>query len=528
MSMRSLSYFIDVLAIIAFMLILQTRNNAETVASDLKKQEEQLNEYIEQIEVVQQFAPQEAIALRRQRDQQVMQDVQGTLMKLQDLYEQKDQSLTEYQQLVAKLQQQSTLELQSLQKGSAAELQSTVARLEQEKSKALEAKDEQLRQVKANLQETLKTSAEAQQSLEQFLSQTRIERDQLSQKNQERQQQLESLQQQLQTIQSEYEERKQENLSTLSQLQGQLEQASAAKAALESQNTELQDEQSRLQQTRSKLESQLASFQSSLAQNQRVLDRLGDNNDVLQKERNELKARRRELRDQVEGLQNELARVEGELSGRKKDLGRLKSQNENLQQLLAGLNEELRRLKAVQERQAKLVFSLKQLEQTGLAVTNDGKLVLKLDAKSFAYNSSTLESPLIKPLKDVFPKYATVICGDPERCRSISEIRISGYASPTYHKRYIDPKDSSLGSRSAHDYNIRLSFRRAQAVFNFIKYEIDSPYKKEILQKMTHISAHGYLKAEVSKDLFGKSADCAENYDCANEQYVVIAFNPTR
>ena len=53
MSMRSLSYFIDVLAIIAFMLILQARNNAETVASDLKKQEEQLNEYIEQIEVVQ-------------------------------------------------------------------------------------------------------------------------------------------------------------------------------------------------------------------------------------------------------------------------------------------------------------------------------------------------------------------------------------------------------------------------------------------------------------------------------------------
>ena len=154
--MRSLSYFIDVLAIIAFMLILQARNNAETVASDLKKQEEQLNEYIEQIEVVQQFAPQEAIALRRQRDQQVMQDVQGTLMKLQDLYEQKDQSLTEYQQLVAKLQQQSTLELQALQKGSAAELQSTVARLEQEKSKALEAKDEQLRQVKANLQLTLK------------------------------------------------------------------------------------------------------------------------------------------------------------------------------------------------------------------------------------------------------------------------------------------------------------------------------------------------------------------------------------
>jgi len=140
-SMRSLAYFVDVLAIIAFMYILQAKNNAAVTESVLQSKDLQLAQFEEQLEAIQQFDPQQAIEQRRQQDLKEIQEMQETLAKVQTLYEEKEQTLTEYQQLVAKLHQQSTMEMQSVKAASSQQLQTAVAQLEQEKSEIIQQKD---------------------------------------------------------------------------------------------------------------------------------------------------------------------------------------------------------------------------------------------------------------------------------------------------------------------------------------------------------------------------------------------------
>jgi len=140
-SMRSLTYFVDVLAIIAFMYILQAKNNAAVTESVLQSKDLQLAQFEEQLEAIQQFDPQQAIEQRRQQDLKEIQEMQETLAKVQTLYEEKEQTLTEYQQLVAKLHQQSTMEMQSVKAASSQQLQTAVAQLEQEKSEIIQQKD---------------------------------------------------------------------------------------------------------------------------------------------------------------------------------------------------------------------------------------------------------------------------------------------------------------------------------------------------------------------------------------------------
>ena len=612
-SMRSLSYFIDVLAIIAFMYILQAQDQAESTEVIISEKEAQIAGYAKEIDIIRKFDPKKTIEEQRKKDQETMRQMEQTLTMVQSLYNKKEKSVQDYQQLVANLHQQSTLEIDTLKNDSNELLTNTVAvmekdkqeaveqlelekttaieKLAQEKLEAVNKKEKLLQQIKSDLEQTILENAETQYSLETLLNQTSYERDQLSKKSRERQKQLQSLENQLQSIETEYDESKQENLTNMKQLKRQLGEVSLAKSSLEEENTELETEQSQLEQTRNQLEDLLETLKGSLTQNTRVLEQLGSSNKALRKERDTLQTRGRNLKDQIRELKGKLALSEGkvmdagqeltdqinqlkselskterelenrskslidlqaqnkkqqklkdqinelkreltktekDLAERSKTLENLKSQNEKQEDLFSELNDELKDLKDAREQKDRVVSQLKQLEQKGLGVTDDGKLILKLDAKSFAYDSSRIEPPLARLLTRVFPKYASTICENQTDCERISELRISGHASPTFQKRYVDPSDTSAGSRYAHDYNIRLSFDRAQAVFNFIKYEITYPHKKQILKKMTNVSAHGYLKAKVPKELLGQTADCEIQYDCDQEQYVVISFNNTR
>ncbi len=56
-SMRSLSYFIDVLAIIAFMYILQAQDQAESTEVIISEKEAQIAGYAKEIDFIRKFDP---------------------------------------------------------------------------------------------------------------------------------------------------------------------------------------------------------------------------------------------------------------------------------------------------------------------------------------------------------------------------------------------------------------------------------------------------------------------------------------
>ncbi len=173
-SMRSLTYFVDVLAIIAFMYILQAKNNAAVTESVLQSKDLQLAQFEEQLEAIQQFDPQQAIEQRRQQDLKEMQEMQETLAKVQTLYEEKEQTLTEYQQLVAKLHQQSTMEMQSVKAASSQQLQTAVAQLEQEKSEIIQQKDTRLQETVAQLEQEKSEIIQQKDTLDQVWNVTSL------------------------------------------------------------------------------------------------------------------------------------------------------------------------------------------------------------------------------------------------------------------------------------------------------------------------------------------------------------------
>ncbi|MEE2715809.1 MAG: hypothetical protein VX610_00160 [SAR324 cluster bacterium] len=173
-SMRSLTYFVDVLAIIAFMYILQAKNNAAVTESVLQSKDLQLAQFEEQLEAIQQFDPQQAIEQRRQQDLKEIQEMQETLAKVQTLYEEKEQTLTEYQQLVAKLHQQSTMEMQSVKAASSQQLQTAVAQLEQEKSEIIQQKDTRLQETVAQLEQEKSEIIQQKDTLDQVWNVTSL------------------------------------------------------------------------------------------------------------------------------------------------------------------------------------------------------------------------------------------------------------------------------------------------------------------------------------------------------------------
>ena len=79
-TMRSLSYFIDVLAIIAFMYILQAQDQAESTEVIISEKEAQIAGYAKEIDIIRKFDPKKTIEEQRKKDQETMRQMEQTLM----------------------------------------------------------------------------------------------------------------------------------------------------------------------------------------------------------------------------------------------------------------------------------------------------------------------------------------------------------------------------------------------------------------------------------------------------------------
>jgi hypothetical protein len=158
-------------------------------------------------------------------------------------------------------------------------------------------------------------------------------------------------------------------------------------------------------------------------------------------------------------------------------------------------------------------------------VTENGEVILPFKDNSFRRDDYVIQTPLQDFLRTIVPKYAKLLCGKPEHCKQIKEVKIGGHASPVYKGKYMSPEDESPVARYSQSYNLELSFQRAQAVFQFIKFDMVFPHKSEFMKKLTNVSGHGYLKAkEVPEIYIGKFAKCADEYNCEQERYVVLTF----
>ena len=224
-------------------------------------------------------------------------------------------------------------------------------------------------------------------------------------------------------------------------------------------------------------------------------------------------------------LKRQLQDKEGQLEKLKQQGNELASKHKALRNAKAKIDKELAGERKAKQAKQKITDRLKELEKHGAIVTQEGEVILPLETNFFRRDDYVIQVPLQDFLKEIVPRYAKLLCGEPEHCDQIKEVKIGGYASPVYEGRYVGIQDESLWARYAQDYNLNLSFKRAQAVFHFVKFDMVFAHKAEFMKKLTDVSGHGYLKAKaVPKEYVGKLASCEDEYNCEQERYVVLTF----
>jgi hypothetical protein len=155
-----------------------------------------------------------------------------------------------------------------------------------------------------------------------------------------------------------------------------------------------------------------------------------------------------------------------------------------------------------------------------------GQVRLNFQESNFVRGSFELSEDMKEFLRAVIPKYAKSIYSNPEAAKHIDTLKISGMTSPIYRGRYVDVNDTSSATARARRFNLLLSDKRANAMYDFIFDENqigDYAYRARMKADMS-ISADGYKNAKpVPAELVGKLAKC-EEYDCMHEQATILQF----
>lgn len=281
----------------------------------------------------------------------------------------------------------------------------------------------------------------------------------------------------------------------------------------------------------------LETGKAALAKNIQVRDK---HLQEIDKERQAALAKNKELEQSVDGLLDKANNLEKWLADKNREMEELRKLYEKLlkdnqdkenanEDLIAKLQMMRKEKPDVVARVQRSLLSekLKELERFGVKVRKDGQVILPLTEVSFKRDSAELNTVFIDLLNKLIPKYSEIICRRQEVCDMISEIKIAGHSSPVFKDEYVDSTEISEKSRIAHDYNLDLSHKRAAAILGYIKYNMQFEYKPDVVQKLTNVSAYGYLTAKkVPEKLLGQFARCnPKEYNCSDERYVSISFH---
>ncbi len=220
--------------------------------------------------------------------------------------------------------------------------------------------------------------------------------------------------------------------------------------------------------------------------------------------------------EQLSGIRKKLAETEQALNQARAESARLIASNHAQGRKLASLDGELR--KAIAKN------LVKGFEGSGVAATvnpTSGTLIVSMDALQFPNGSAELSETAKRQLRNLIPTYAKSLFGEASRAGRISEIRISGHASPRFGFNYVDPK---AADHTAKEYNLDLSRRRSQAIVDFLfGTEIGAyPHKAE-MRIYTRSEGFGHNHPVRAPAGIPAAEPCGP-YDCAKSRRVEISF----
>ena len=246
------------------------------------------------------------------------------------------------------------------------------------------------------------------------------------------------------------------------------------------------------------------------------------------------------LRNQVSATQGALAETQGKLEGMKGQLAGAAAAQARAQAAVAGLQKEksdlegdLMRTRQIANAKKNLAAQIaKNFEKAGVKASVDGGSgVVTLDfGEEYFDSGSDILKPKMKMTLDKFiPIYARSLFSDPKVADKVANVEIIGFASSTYKGKYVNPRSVRPEDKEAINYNLKLSFGRANAIFNHVFKESSlSEEEKKRLIGMMKVVGQGYLPegrnpAEIPSGVSEK--EFCKQYNCKRAQKVVVKFN---
>lgn len=239
------------------------------------------------------------------------------------------------------------------------------------------------------------------------------------------------------------------------------------------------------------------------------------------------------LRGAINGLGGKVAEAEKQLKDAKDREGKYAAAIGNLKKENEGLSQDLGRAKEVAEAKRKLVANIREnFRKAGIKADVDdktGDVFLSFGDDYFESGRADLKDSMQRRLEKFIPQYSNSLFSDPKTAENIASVEIIGFASSTYKGRYVNPMSLKAEDKEAVDYNLKLSFSRANSIFKHIfdPNKLQYQHQRDLLP-LVKVVGRGYLPdgrspAEIPSGMPEK--DFCKKFNCAKAQKVIIKFN---
>jgi outer membrane protein OmpA-like peptidoglycan-associated protein len=228
-----------------------------------------------------------------------------------------------------------------------------------------------------------------------------------------------------------------------------------------------------------------------------------------------------------------LENMKGELENAHGALAQTQGALEATKGALASTQGDLERMRAIANARKQLAAGIQDaFAKAGVKASVDGKtgeVTLDFGEEYFDTGSTTLKPKMKVALDKFIPIYARSLFSNPKIADKIANVEIVGFASSTYKGRYVNPKSVKPEDRDAVDYNLKLSFGRANSIFNHVLNKNTLTQKEqEKLLPMLKVVGRGYLPegrdpASIPDGI--SEREFCKQFNCKKAQRVIVKFN---
>lgn len=251
------------------------------------------------------------------------------------------------------------------------------------------------------------------------------------------------------------------------------------------------------------------------------------------------KAKERELADRLGDLNNKVRDAEGRIKAQEgqiakaeQEKGRYIANIEGLKKEREQLSGDLKRAQELANARRNLAKRIRgELDKAGLSGFVDqqsGDVTLAFGEEYFDTGSAELKGNMRNILQKFMPGYSKSLFSDEQIAKNIENVEIIGFASSTYKGRYVPPDSLRTEDQAAINYNLKLSFDRANSIFKhvFDTKKMQFEHQRQLLPKIK-VVGRGYLPDGKSGQDFPPGmpeAEFCKRYNCKQAQKVIIKF----